>query len=155
MAFITNRTQGDVARRQELAHKGIANMTSEEMAEWLTPSKGAYNYIDLNRVEEAVAKIISYMAAIDREGAFHPTRVWNESDVPTKAEMDRYIANVKAIRDAFPELHHVMPVAPATMANLTYAGANAIEEILSVAMQYVESRIQAFPFSGEIYGGEI
>ena len=59
MAFITNRTQGDVARRQALEQKGIANMTDTELAEWLAPSKGAYNYTDLNRVEEAVAKLTS------------------------------------------------------------------------------------------------
>lgn len=155
MAFITNRTQGDVARRDELARKGFANMTETERAEWLMPSKGAYNYTDLNRVEDAVAQIVSYMNALGRGGSFKPTRRWTSADMPTTAEMDRYIANVKAIRDALPELHHVMPVAPATTANLTYAGANAIEEILSVAMQYVESRIQAFPFSGEIFGGEV
>ena len=155
MAFITNRTQRDVTRRAELARKGFANMTESERAEWLAPSKGAYNHTDLNRVEEAVAKIVSYMKALDMEGAFYPTRTWSVDDVPTKAEMDRYIANVKAIRNALPILHHVMPLPPASMAGLTYAGANAIEEILSVAMQYVESRIQVYPFSGEIYGGEV
>ena len=155
MAFITNRTQGDVARRAELARKGIVNMTETELAEWLAPSKGAYNYTDLNRVEEAVAKIGSYLIALDRDGVPYPTRSWSVSDVPNAIDMQRYIANVKAIRSALPELHHAMPQAPASMVNLTYEGANAIEEILSIAMQYVESKIQTFPFSGEIYGGEV
>ena len=155
MAFITNRTQGDVTRRQELARKGWAGMTETERSEWLAPSKGAYNYTDLNRVEEAVAKLTSYLEALDRGDGLHPTRSWTASDVPTLTDMQRYIANVKAIRAALPELHHIMPEAPASMTNLTYAGANAIEEILSIAMQYVESRIQSYPFSGEIYGGEV
>lgn len=154
MAFITNRTQGDVTRRQELARKGIANMTETERAEWFAPSKGAYNYTDLNRVEEAVARLISYLRVIKRGDEISTTRSWTANDVPTAAEMQRYLNNIKAVRNALPELHHVMPEAPASMANLTYAGANAIEEILSYAMQYMESRIQAFPFSGEIYGGE-
>lgn len=155
MAFITNRTQGDVTRRAELARKGIANMTSAELAEWLAPSKGAYNYTDLNRVEEAVAKLDSYLVALDRVEGLHATRTWKANDVPSATDMQRYIANIKLIRAALPELHHVMPQAPASMVNLTYEGANAIEEILSVAMQYVESKIQTFPFSGEIYGGEV
>lgn len=155
MAFITNRTLGDVARRAELARKGIANMTDAEYAEWLAPSKGAYNYTDLNRVEEGVAKLASYLAAMGREVGFFPTRTWTASDVPTAADMQKYLTNVKQVRNALPELHHIMPQAPASMANLTYEGANAIEEILSYAMQYVESKIQTFPFSGEIYGGEV
>ena len=155
MAFITNRTQGDVARRAELARKGIVNMTEAELAEWLAPSKGAYNYTDLNRVEDAVAKLTSYLRALGRGGGLYPTRRWAASDVPDATDMQRYIANVQKIRNALPELHHIMPQAPASMVNLTYEGANAIEEILSLAMQYVEGRIQAYPFSGEIYGGEV
>ena len=155
MAFITDRTKGDVTRRQELARKGFANMTETERVEWLAPSKGAYNYTDFNRVEEAVAKIDSYLIALGRDGVPYATRSWAMGDVPTVTDMARYIANVKAIRAAIPELHHIMPQAPASMVNLTYEGANAIEEILSIAMQYVESKIQTFPFSGEIYGGEV
>ena len=155
MVFITNRTQGDVTRRAELARKGIANMTDTELAEWLAPSKGAYNYTDLNRVEEAVEKLTSYLVALDRGDGLYPTRKWTANDVPNTVDMQRYIANIKMIRNALPELHHIMPQAPASMVNLTYEGANAIEEILSHAMQYVESRIQTFPFSGEFYGGEV
>lgn len=155
MAFITNRTQGDVARRAELARKGIVNMTETELAEWLAPSKGAYNYTDLNRVEDAVAKLTSYLTALGRGDGLYPTRRWTASDVPDAIDMQRYIANVQKVRNALPELHHIMPQAPASMVNLTYEGANAIEEILSNAMEYVESKIQTFPFSGEIYGGEV
>ena len=155
MVFITNRTQGDVTRRAELARKGIANMTDTELAEWLAPSKGAYNYTDLNRVEEAVAKLTSYLVALDRGDGLYPTRKWTVNDVPHAVDMQRYIANIRTIRNALPELHHIMPQAPASMVNLTYEGANAIEEILYYAMQYVEGRIQAYPFSGEIYGGEV
>lgn len=155
MAFITNRTQGDVTRRAELARKGLSNMTEEELYEWIAPSKGAYNYTDLNRVEEAVAKLDSYLVALNRVDGLYPTRTWNATNVPTATDMQRYIANIQKIRNALPELHHIMPQAPASMVNLTYEGANAIEEILSIAMQYVESKIQIFPFSGEIYGGEV
>ena len=155
MAFITNRTQGDVTRRAELARKGIENMTDAELAEWLAPSKGAYNYTDLNRVEEAVAKLTPYLNALNRGDGLYPTRSWSPNTVPSATDMQRYIANIRTIRNALPELHHIMPQAPASMVNLTYEGANAIEEILSYAMQWVESKIQTFPFSGEIYGGEV
>ena len=155
MAFITDRTQDDVTRRAELARKGIANMTDTELAEWLAPSKGAYNYTDLNRVEDAVAKLASYLAALDRDHGGWMFTYWLEDSVPTATDLQRYLDNVKRVRNALPELHHIMPQAPASMVNLTYEGANAIEEILSYAMQWVESKIQTFPFSGEIYGGEV
>lgn len=155
MAFITDRTQGDVARRQELAQKGIANMTETELEEWLAPSKGAYNYTDLNRVEDAVAKLSHYLVALGRDDGDWLLKKWGSRDVPSHSEMQRYLGNLRRVRNALPELHHVMPQVPASMVNLTYEGANAIEEILSYAMEYVESKIQTYPFSGEIYGGEV
>ena len=154
MSFITNRTQGDVARHRELARKGFANMTDTERAEWLAPSKGAYNYHDLNRVEEGVEKLTTYLNAMGRADGLYPTRRWTAADRITPVEMERYLRNIKTIRAALPEMHHLMPAAPASMQHLTYEGANAIEEILSLAMTFAESKVQTFPFLGEIYGGE-
>lgn len=154
MTFITNRTQGDVTRHRELARKGFANMTATERAEWLAPSKGAYNYQDLNRVEDGVAKLATYLNAMGRAEGLYPTRQWKATDRITPVEMERYLRNIKTIRAALPEMHHLMPMAPASMLNLTYEGANAIEEILSLATTFAESKVQTFPFLGEIYGGE-
>ena len=54
MNLITDRTAADVERYLTLRNKGFANLTQAERTEWLAPMKGAYNYTDLNRVEEAV-----------------------------------------------------------------------------------------------------
>lgn len=154
-SFIMDRTQSDVTRRAELAKKGIPNMTSDELAEWLAPSKGAYNYTDLNRVENAVANVYALMQTLSRDTSPCHTRQWSADDMPTSAEMRRYIANIQMIRAAFPEMHYAMPEAPKSMSNLTYEGANAIEEILYYATEYAKKKIQQFPFSGEIFGGEV
>lgn len=54
--LITDRTQADVARVQEVAAKIIRGTASEaEIAEWNAATmKGAYNYTDLNRVTAAI-----------------------------------------------------------------------------------------------------
>lgn len=154
MDFITDRTQADVDRRAYLARKGLANMSQTELAEWLAPSKGAYNYTDLNRVENAVAKIKDLMSALRRDIDLYDTRKWTMDDVPSPTDMQKYLYNVKVIRDALPELHYVMPEAPVSMVNFTYAQANAVEAILAYALEYVENVVEIFPFSGEIFGGE-
>jgi hypothetical protein len=40
--LITDRTQADVARAEELSAKGFAAMTANERAEWLAGMKGAW-----------------------------------------------------------------------------------------------------------------
>ena len=54
MNLITDRTAADVERYLTLRNKGFANLTATEKSEWLSNMKGAYNYTDLNRVEDAV-----------------------------------------------------------------------------------------------------
>ena len=65
-SLITDRTQADVSRVQELASKIRSGTASEsELAEFNSAAmKGAYNHTDLNRVTAAMeslkAKIESY-----------------------------------------------------------------------------------------------
>ena len=102
-------------------------------------TKGAYNYADLNRVERAVAEI-SEMASL---GLITKTD-WGMWDVPTVAEMNRFLSNIAAIRALLPEDTEEaeeteetegteIPAAPLTMNNLSYVEANNIEKILEAA----------------------
>lgn len=154
LELITDRTQQDVARLQALAEKGFANMTDAERTEWLAPSKGAYNASDLNRVEQAVAYLHDRLNAYGYRMVIEPIRVWTAADVPTVHEMARYIVNIKAIRQAFVTLA-TTPSVPETMNRLTYADANAIEQILSDVDRLLHNTIASFTHSGEIYGGEL
>lgn len=87
-------------------------------------TKGAYNYSDLNRVEQIVADISEGLSL----GLVTKTD-WGMWDIPTVPDMERYLGNVKTIRDYY----YISIELPATMANLTYVEANNIEKILSEA----------------------
>lgn len=128
MNLITNRDRWYLNRLHTLQAKGWANMTASEREEWYNrAAMGAYNYTDLNRVESAVAEIAQIM------GLSLTTKTdWSVSDVPTQSEMERYLGNVVAIRNASPE-GLVFPALPDTMNQLTIEGANNIEKTLSIA----------------------
>ena len=92
-------------------------------------TKGAYNYSDLNRVERAVAEIS------DRAGLGLVTkRDWHMWEIPTAAEMSRYLSNIVAVRGLVADNASV-PAAPSSMSNLTYNDANNIELILNAAYE--------------------
>lgn len=143
--FIVDRTQAHVDLLNKLRKKAWGEMSEEEQEQWYgEATKGAYNYTDLNRVESAVAKLASEL------GLTLSTKTdWTLWDVPVQADMERYLSNVAAIRDACPgEL--VFPVLPNSMGELTYEGANSIEMVLLI----VHSRC-AIARSGELYCGEV
>lgn len=154
LELITDRTQQDVARLKVLAQKGFANMTQSERSEWLAPSKGAYNYTDLNRVEDAVAYLSQRLNEYGYNVSIEPVRTWMASDVPTLGEMTRYLKNVRTIREAFVTLS-TTPAVPNEMSGFSPADANAIEQILTDVDQLLSNTVASFTMSGERYGGEM
>lgn len=150
MELITDRTQYHVTLLKRLQNKGWNNMTPSEKVAWRgDAAKGAYNYTDLNRVESAVAEI----SRLFDLGLTTKTD-WGLWDIPLKTDMERYLGNVVAIRDACPG-DVTFPTLPDSMSRLTYEGANNIERVLEIAyesyLDYCEKYIQ----SGEIYCGEV
>lgn len=131
LEFVTNRTGTHVDLRNRLSRKSWNNMTDSEQKTWYdAAAKGAYNYTDLNRVEKAV-EIIS-----NARGLRLTTKTdWTLWDVPTQADMERYLNNVRVIHDDY-FIHDVYPL-PTTMNNLTYEGANQIEVLLSTIYQKI------------------
>ena len=108
-----------------------------------TPAtKGAYNYSDLNRVERAVAELsdLFSLELITKTN-------WTMWDVPRVSDMERYLNNIKVIRNAIGSVITL----PNSMSELTYSGANNIEMVLSEA--YERAKISAR--SGEIICGEL
>jgi hypothetical protein len=153
--LITDRTYDDVLHVQELKAKIInQEATADEIAEWLLCAcKGAYNYTDLNRVNQAMAYVSQ--ALIDEIGilsaylASHGVAPSPEfalpytadevavnavtnrdiSSFPTEAEMDSFLSDLTAVKDAL-ELPPDTPEIPSQIANLSFTGANAIEAML-------------------------
>ena len=154
MNLITDRTAADVERYLTLRSKGFANLTEAEKTEWLSPMKGAYNYTDLNRVEEAV----SYVAEKLRERGYRVdisvAKVWTTDTLPTMADMNRYLENVRAVRNAFATLS-TTPQVPTGIEGFTYKEANDIEQIIFDVNQLLENMISVWFFSGDLYSGEV
>lgn len=154
MDLITNRTAADVERYQYLKNKGFDNLTDAEKAEWLSNMKGAYNYSDLNRVEAAVL----YVADRLREYGYHLTiethGEWSMGDVPTLADMTKYLANVKAIRTAFATLS-TTPQVPDNMHHLSYQKANNIEQIIFDVDYLITNMMNSMFYSNDLISGEV
>lgn len=161
--LITDRTQYHVSLLNILRKKPWSAMTASERTAWYgEAAKGAYNYTDLNRVETAVAEL-----AVELGLDLVTKTDWTLWDVPTRSDMERYLGNVVAIRDACPD-DIAFPPLPVSMSGLGYEGANNIEKVLALAYESL-GRVPDIPDvpdvpsepgeyvirSGEIYCGEV
>lgn len=153
--LIYDRTAADAERAQYLNDLWVGGVflgTAEELAEWFTDLKGAYNAGDLNRVEGAVVYLSSALRTLPEElkdyaaslgvawdsffdvpytpGDYHLTTKtdWAENGIQTPTDMARYLANVRKLRGA---LDYETDALPGTMENLRFQGANAIEKALA------------------------
>ena len=166
--LITDRTQEDVDRVLALVRKGLNGMTEEERVAFVSGMKGAYNAVDLNRVEGAVAylpgflnglqKVIDdYLASVGVAkdtlfrvpydtpvAALETQHDWSIVDIPRKNEFSRYLANIATARGWLP-LPASVPAAPDSIDRLTYDKANAIERILlaiyNEALKYKDEKL--------------
>lgn len=152
--LITDRTQADVDAVRALAAKGWAAMTDTEKAAWMAGLKGAYNAADLNRVGAAVLYIAGRLADAGYHTPVAPKQDWTEADIPTPAQMQRYLADISTIRAALAVMP-TTPEVPASMAGLTYTDANDIEQILLDVDALLTTASLAWYQSGEVYAGEV
>lgn len=129
---VTDRTEKDVRLRNE---------------------KGTYNVSDLIRVEgntQYIAKLLTTNG--------YPTTVtgrkdWTMTDIPTKAEMDNYINNVRYCVSQFTKKSDT-PELPKTMNNLDFNGANTIEKALQDIEILVDNMKQEYRYAGTFNAGE-
>lgn len=108
-------------------------------------TKGAYNYTDLNRVEQNTKYCMEYM--VDHKIIRVPPSMaikmnWTENDIPTRDDMIRIVRNVMIlmessnpiIKEDFIELHEAT--------QFTYQVANAIEHNLNLMHNQPDLPIQ-------------
>lgn len=140
--MVTDRTQADVT--YALAHPDST-----------TSLKGAYNYTDLNRVE---AKVDELQTILRTYNYFSDTLTvktnWTYSDKFTPNNAQRYLSNVKKIRDALTVMTST-PAVPGTMQGFTYQRANDIEQVLVDIEFLINNIIASFYYSGEVNSGEV
>lgn len=152
--LITDRTSDDVDRVKNLAKKAWQDMTAEERAEWKSSMKGAYNYTDMNRVEEAVAYVADMLRQYSYLSITLEVRSWSENDIPTADDFARYFNNIAILRRAIPVWHDT-PVVPSNADGFGVAEANALEQILVDIDQILSHARDAWFASNELYSGEV
>lgn len=152
--LITDRAEADAARVRALADKGYAAMTAAERAEWAGNLKGAYNASDLNRVGSAMDYVAQRLKSCGISVSVSPRTDWQETEIPARAEMAAYLADIAALRAALP-LRDGTPPAPGDMLGLTWEEANAIEAILLAADDAITRVSKAWYYSGDLYAGEM
>ena len=187
LKLITDRTEIDRVRLEALNAKGWDAMTADEKFYWRcgeaeilelldgtletsdgllvgagnAVTRGAYNYQDLNRVEEAVQivsstafhlvdEIASYLVekGVATDAMFElpykksdshvpPAKLWESKEIPSADDLSAYLAKVQIIRDILPTS---APLVPADMDGLRVEEANNIEKILEAV--YAELDVQ-------------
>lgn len=133
LSLITDRTQADVTEKT---------------------AKGYYNASDLNRVGSAVEYIAKRLGSLGYAVSVDTKTDWLETDLPTDAELETYRRNVVTLRRAI-RVMAATPQPPGSMRYLTYAGANALEQILVDVDALLTLLQQSWYYSGEVYAGEI
>lgn len=130
--LITDRNQDDVDRALYLSSlwvEGEFTGTAEELSEWSGDLKGTYNFSDLNRVGEAIWYLAGKFQAAGYAVTVTSRTDWAVGEIPRRADMDTYLADLSALRGALAVLE-TTPETPESMELLTWGTANNIEKIL-------------------------
>lgn len=152
LSLITDRTQADVDGVIAALSRIEAGRGTPADVLLLSDNKGSYNYTDLNRVAGAVLYVAEELEANGYSVTVTAKQGWAETDIPTQADIDQYLADIAEIRSALPVPANI-PKAP-TMP-LDYRKANDIESILILVDQLVQNIAKSWFYSGDLYSNEI
>lgn len=165
--LITDRTQEDVLSLLSVIARIESGTGTAEDASLIkqTGNKGAYNFTDLNRVGAAVSYISRIITGTGYASAVSPKTDWMESDKPTEAQLNQYLADVETLRNGMvgilnsyaAESAYPLPEVPTDMLGLTYQEANDIETILLHIYKQIRymSDHMYWVHSNDVYSGEV
>ena len=156
--LVYDRTQTDVDRVYTLKNKiltgGLAALSAEEKAEYLSGMKGAYNYTDFNRLGEAIAYLVERMKELDiHDSSIIPKVDWVMGDTPTQSQVSNLLSCLKKLRAKL-SLPDDAPSVPNSLDKLTYQTANDMELLLWMIYQRITQTTAAFRYSGTMYCGQ-
>lgn len=115
---------------------------------------GKYDWQDYNRVGAAVRYLVDLLATYGYTVEASPRSDWTRGDIPSRADLAQYLANVQALR-AKTDAGALMPQLPDTMARITWTGANNIEKVLELLEYYLFRMAENWFYSGEVQSGEV
>lgn len=182
--LITNRTEADFSRLDELSMIPWRLMNDAQKMAWEQDSLGAYNISDINRVESAVEYLAARLVSLPQElreyveevGAgwqddydvpydpgvliFEPKTDWGETDIPRGEDTERFLFQLKTLRDNTFQIE--APELPETMWGITFEEANNIEQMLLILYEAltafeleVKETIQTEAAQFKLHSGEI
>lgn len=153
--LVTDRTREDVSKLGTLMARPVSQWSQEEL-EWFNTApclRGSYNVEDWNRVGLAVQLLAGELARRGYAPSVQPKTDWARTDAPTRGQMDTYLKNAAAVRDAQPvERVQSLPL-PASMRHTAVEDWNHIEQAL-VEADKLFPRYSAWT-SGEATCGEV
>ncbi len=135
--LIYDRTQADVTY-------ALNNPSSESFL------KGAYNYVDFNRVESWCEYIANALNSYNYKVDVMVKTNWSMSDFPTDQDFERIRQNILNLKNAYVTFTAV----PANLKNITYQKANDIERILDELFSILKHMENFFVYSGVANSGQ-
>lgn len=135
--LIFDRTQADV-------NYAKANPSSTDFL------KGAYNYTDLNRIEEWCSYLATKLQAAGYNINITTKTDWSMADFPTQAQLERIRSNVNTIKTAFATASNI----PTNMSYMTYKKANDIERVLNELHNRLWGMTDWYVYSGVANAGQ-
>lgn len=152
--LVFDRTLEDVQYVQQLNTLKLSRMSTEQLTEYLSNLKGAYNASDLNRVESVVNYLIERLKITGNYLNLSTKTSWTTYEYLLFAEAERYLHNVDTIKSCFISPDN-MPDVPTDLDNLNFQEANDIEKILYMVDAIITNIPQAWLYSGDIFTGEV
>lgn len=116
--------------------------------------KGHYETTDLNRVGEAMKYVAARLRSCGWDVDVSPRTDWKWTDRVTLAEAQRYLRNLRKIREAL-VLFASTPPLPGDARPFNAEEANNIEKILLDVEAMVQLTIDGYLFSDDLYSGEV
>lgn len=144
--LITNRTLSDATYAKSFQGKKWEELSTEQKTEYLLGLKGAYSYIDFNRVENAVQYLSDLLNTFGYRNIVKTKTNWTPEDTQTVSEIQRYIDNIAELKNKY--YSNVEGEIPTTSNWLTIEGANYIESILLNIEELIRNMEQYFVRSG-------
>lgn len=144
--LITDRTSSDVSYAKSFQGKTWSNLTTEQKAEYLIGLKGAYSYIDFNRVENAVKYLSELLTTFGYTNTVNVKTNWKPSDIQKVSEIQRYIDNIAELKNKY--YSNIEGEMPTISTWLTVDGANYIEKLLVNIERILMDMQQVFVHSG-------
>ena len=112
--------------------------------------KGAYNYTDLNRIEEWCEYLATQLTSYNYTVNITTKTNWTMKDFPTETQLDRIRSNVKKIKDAYYSYTSV----PTNVNFMTYSKANQLEKVLYEIDTIFNAMTNYFIYSGVAHVGQ-